>query len=245
MPLKGIPAYHLSAPNWLNNCPSAAFEVTLRQLAKESLNLAKRLRAYLAWLDRVEATFGDFWREVGIYEAIELSRHPLIADNVLLLAPASNVFLFKREPLIPTLLDVAAIIGVPRRDFAVDVAPRNRSSTYLTSGQREEAVRARVVAVIVDAPELDSGCGELFSNSSEVLADSATSTRNAVLLKFTVDRGYFSLATIDPAGGATAVRVYRCQGIAFESHRFRLLRLPQTRIEARASRVRALPDRRS
>nr|CAD1824929.1 unnamed protein product [Ananas comosus var. bracteatus] len=32
---------------------------------------------------------------------------------------------------------------------------------------------------------------------------------------------------------------------AVESHRFRLLRLPQTRIEARASRVRALPDRQS
>ncbi|XP_020108578.1 uncharacterized protein LOC109724242 [Ananas comosus] len=80
---------------------------------------------YLAWLDRVEAAFGDFWWEVGIYEAIELSRHPLIADNLLLAAalcfwsPASNIFLFRRGPLTPTLFDVAVIIGLRPHGVAV------------------------------------------------------------------------------------------------------------------------------
>nr|CAD1844247.1 unnamed protein product [Ananas comosus var. bracteatus] len=74
--------------------------------------------AYLAWLDHVEATYGDFWKEIGVYEAIQLSRKPPIADSLLLASalcfwsPVSNVFLLKAGPLSPTLLDVAAIVGL-------------------------------------------------------------------------------------------------------------------------------------
>nr|CAD1843998.1 unnamed protein product [Ananas comosus var. bracteatus] len=42
--------------------------------------------AYLPWLDRVEASYADLWREVEIYEAIQLSRTPSTADNLLLAA---------------------------------------------------------------------------------------------------------------------------------------------------------------
>nr|CAD1822727.1 unnamed protein product [Ananas comosus var. bracteatus] len=84
--------------------------------------------AYLTWLDRVEAAFSDFWREVGIYAAIQLSRHPPVADNLLLAAAlcfwssTSNVFLFKRGPLIPTLLDVAAITGLRPHGVSVSMS---------------------------------------------------------------------------------------------------------------------------
>lgn len=58
--------------------------------------------AYLAWLDQVEASYTDLWHEVGIYEAIQLSRVPSQTDNLLLAAalyfcsPTPNTFFFIR-----------------------------------------------------------------------------------------------------------------------------------------------------
>ncbi|XP_020080654.1 uncharacterized protein LOC109704314 [Ananas comosus] len=111
--------HQLFAPNWLNNCP----------LTRKSLRTwPSTSEAYLTWLDRVEAAFGDFWQEVGIYEAIQLSRHSPIVDNLLLAAalcfwsPASNVFLFKRGPFTPTLFDVAAITGLRPHGVSISMS---------------------------------------------------------------------------------------------------------------------------
>nr|CAD1837176.1 unnamed protein product [Ananas comosus var. bracteatus] len=60
--------------------------------------------AYLTWLDCVEASYVGLQCEVRIYEAIQLSKTPPIAYNLLLAAalcfwsPVSNTFLFRGDP---------------------------------------------------------------------------------------------------------------------------------------------------
>nr|CAD1832748.1 unnamed protein product [Ananas comosus var. bracteatus] len=77
---KGLPlmAENIHLHSWY---PSASMGRSLRTWPSIS-------DAYLAWLDRVQATYGDLWRETGIYEAIQ------------------------GGPLTPTLFDVAAIVGL-------------------------------------------------------------------------------------------------------------------------------------
>nr|CAD1818522.1 unnamed protein product [Ananas comosus var. bracteatus] len=112
-------AIHLSS--WYPSTTSKSSGKSLRTWPSVS-------EVYLAWLDRVEATYVDLWREVGIYEAIQLFRKPPIADNLLLAAalcfwsPVSNVFLFRVGPFTPTLLDVAAIVGLRPHDITLSMA---------------------------------------------------------------------------------------------------------------------------
>nr|CAD1817229.1 unnamed protein product [Ananas comosus var. bracteatus] len=118
---EGLPlmadAIHLSS--WYVSTTSKSSGKSLRTWPSVS-------NAYLAWLNHVEASYADFWREVGIYEAIQLSRTPPIADNLLLAAAlcfwshVSNTFLFRGGPFTPTLLDVVAIITPPLRYYSLD-----------------------------------------------------------------------------------------------------------------------------
>ncbi len=39
---------------------------------------------YLQWLDRVQAAYRDLWKEVDIFDAIQLSRNAYQADHLLL-----------------------------------------------------------------------------------------------------------------------------------------------------------------
>nr|CAD1825803.1 unnamed protein product [Ananas comosus var. bracteatus] len=121
--IEGLPlladAIHLSS--WYVSTTSKSSGKSLRTWLSVS-------EVYLAWLDRVEAVYADLWREVGIYEAIQLSITPSIADNLLLAAtlyfwsPISNVFLFRAGPFTPTLLDVAAIVGLYPHDITLSIA---------------------------------------------------------------------------------------------------------------------------
>lgn len=74
------------------------------------------LDAYLTWFNWVEGTFAPLWREVGIYNAIYLSRTSLQADNLLLAttlyfwSSTSNTFLFWLDPFTLFLFDMAATL---------------------------------------------------------------------------------------------------------------------------------------
>nr|CAD1817144.1 unnamed protein product [Ananas comosus var. bracteatus] len=118
---EGLPlmadAIHLSS--WYVSTTSKSSGKSLRTWPSVS-------NAYLAWLNHVEASYADFWREVEIFEAIQLSRTPSIANNLFLATTlyfwshVSNTFLFKGGHFTPTLLDVVAIITPPSRYYSLD-----------------------------------------------------------------------------------------------------------------------------
>ncbi|PNX90588.1 hypothetical protein L195_g046713, partial [Trifolium pratense] len=82
-----------------------------------------RVANYIPWLNRVEKAYGDFWKEYGIFDFIQLSRMSLEYQPELLIAAlhffekSSKTFQFKYGMMTPTLFDVAAITGLkPTRD---------------------------------------------------------------------------------------------------------------------------------
>ncbi|XP_057443868.1 uncharacterized protein LOC130736024 [Lotus japonicus] len=88
-------------------------------------------RAYLKWLDRVEAGKSRHWKVTGIFDLIQLSRSPISYNPAMLL---SSLFFWERSTnsfhvpfgmITPTLLDVAAITGlwVVDDDYHSSTAP--------------------------------------------------------------------------------------------------------------------------
>ncbi|KAH1206259.1 hypothetical protein GmHk_16G046769 [Glycine max] len=75
-------------------------------------------RDYLPWLDRVEQAYEDFWKTYGIFDLIQFSRSgPEYRPEMLIAAmhffeSSTNTFQFKCGMMTPTLLDVAALIGL-------------------------------------------------------------------------------------------------------------------------------------
>ncbi|GAU44896.1 hypothetical protein TSUD_137280 [Trifolium subterraneum] len=75
-------------------------------------------KSYIEWLDKVQAKFGESWRQYDIFDLIQLSREcPKYHPEMLLAAlhfwdSSTSTFQFKAGMLTPTLLDVAAITEV-------------------------------------------------------------------------------------------------------------------------------------
>lgn len=73
---------------------------------------------YIKWLDRVQVGYGEFWKDSGIYELIQLSRvGPKYHQEMLIAAlhffdSSTNTFHFPCGMMTPTLFDVAAITGL-------------------------------------------------------------------------------------------------------------------------------------
>ncbi|XP_045809919.1 uncharacterized protein LOC123904282 [Trifolium pratense] len=73
---------------------------------------------YLTWLDRMEQSFGKFWKDYGIFELIQFSRiGPKYQPEMLIAAmhffeKSTNTFHFKSGMMTPTLFDVSAITGL-------------------------------------------------------------------------------------------------------------------------------------
>ncbi|XP_039687867.1 uncharacterized protein [Medicago truncatula] len=73
---------------------------------------------YLEWLDKVEKTKGSFWKEMGIFDLIQLSRQGPKYHNEMIIAalhfwnPSTNSLHLKCGMLTPTLLDVAGLVGL-------------------------------------------------------------------------------------------------------------------------------------
>ncbi|KAK2382187.1 hypothetical protein QL285_069735 [Trifolium repens] len=73
---------------------------------------------YIKWLNRVQIGYGDFWKDYGIYELIQLSRvGPKYQQEMLIVAlhffeSSTNTFHFECGMKTPTLFDVAAITGL-------------------------------------------------------------------------------------------------------------------------------------
>ncbi|XP_050885349.1 uncharacterized protein LOC127090291 [Lathyrus oleraceus] len=84
---------------------------------------------YLSWLDKVEKIKGDFWKEVGIFDLIQLSRAgPNICPNMLLTSlyfwdSTYNTFHLPCGMVTPTLFDAVAIVGL--RPNGIDFNPTN------------------------------------------------------------------------------------------------------------------------
>jgi len=73
---------------------------------------------YLCWLNKVEGKKGQFWKDIGIFDLIQLSRQgPRYHKEMLIVAlhfwnTSTNSLRLKCGMLTPTLLDVAAITGL-------------------------------------------------------------------------------------------------------------------------------------
>jgi hypothetical protein len=73
---------------------------------------------YIKWLERVQVGYGEFWKDSGIYELIQLSRvGPKYHQEMLIAAlhffeSSTNTFHFPCGMMTPTLFDVAAITGL-------------------------------------------------------------------------------------------------------------------------------------
>jgi hypothetical protein len=73
---------------------------------------------YIKWLDRVQVGYGDFWKDAGIFELIQLSRvGPKYHQEMLIAAlhffeSSTNTFHFECGMMTPTLFDVSALTGL-------------------------------------------------------------------------------------------------------------------------------------
>jgi hypothetical protein len=73
---------------------------------------------YIGWLDKLEKKKGQFWKDIGIFDLIQLSRLGPKYHNELIIAalhfwnPSTNNLHLKCGMLTPTLLDVAGITGL-------------------------------------------------------------------------------------------------------------------------------------
>ncbi|XP_050883068.1 uncharacterized protein LOC127086362 [Lathyrus oleraceus] len=84
---------------------------------------------YLSWLNKVEKIKGNFWKEVGIFDLIQLSRAgPNICPNMLLASlyfwdSTYNTFHLPCGMVTPTLFDAATIVGL--HPNGIDFNPTN------------------------------------------------------------------------------------------------------------------------
>src|SRR4051812_10692234 len=83
-----------------------------------SIPLAKDLELYYAWLARVEKHKASFWKQLGIYDLIQLSKTGLKYNQTMLVASvhfwdaSHNTFHLPCGMITPTLFDIAAITGL-------------------------------------------------------------------------------------------------------------------------------------
>nr|CAD1827904.1 unnamed protein product [Ananas comosus var. bracteatus] len=143
------------------------------------------------------------------------------------------------------------LVESPVGDFVADVAPQAVRARLLPE-LCEEAGRGSVFTVLDVAPRFDAvevgdSASFLDFGQERRIATRLGSLDSGLREEYTkpslarlVHRTWRS--PVDPAEVVLVRGFVRCLDLAFESHRFRLLRLPRIRIEARASRARALPD---
>ena len=73
---------------------------------------------YICWLDKIEGKKGQFWKDIGIFDLIQLSRQgprynkEILIDALHFWNISTNSLHLKCGMLTPTLLDVAAITGL-------------------------------------------------------------------------------------------------------------------------------------
>jgi len=73
---------------------------------------------YLCWLNKVEKSKGQFWKDISIFDLIQLSRQGLKYHNEMIIAalhflnPSTNSLHLKCGILTPTLLDVVGLTGL-------------------------------------------------------------------------------------------------------------------------------------
>jgi hypothetical protein len=97
---------------------------------------------YLKWMDRVQVGYGDFWKDSGIYDLIQLSRvGPKYHQEMLVAAlhffdSSTNTFHFECGMMTPTLFDVTAITGLSpvgetydpaKTSLAIEFAPKEKT----------------------------------------------------------------------------------------------------------------------
>ncbi|KAK2409177.1 serine/threonine-protein phosphatase 7 long form protein [Trifolium repens] len=91
---------------------------------------------YLEWLDRVQVGYGDFWKDSGIYELIQLSRvgpqyqQEMIIATMHFFESSTNTFHFECGMMTPTLFDVSAITGLSPVGEVYDPAKTNPSIEF-------------------------------------------------------------------------------------------------------------------
>jgi hypothetical protein len=91
---------------------------------------------YLEWLDRVQVGYGDFWKDAGLYELIQLSRvGPQYQQEMIIAAMhffegSTNTFHFECGMMTPTLFDVSAITGLSPIGETYDPAKTNQSIEF-------------------------------------------------------------------------------------------------------------------
>ncbi|XP_050916133.1 uncharacterized protein LOC127131246 [Lathyrus oleraceus] len=89
---------------------------------------------YLSWLDKVEKIKGNFWKEIGIFDLIQLSRvGPNIYPNMLLASlyfwdSTYNTFHLPCGMVTPTLFDAATIVGLRPNGIYFDPTNLNEDS---------------------------------------------------------------------------------------------------------------------
>jgi len=73
---------------------------------------------YISWLGKVERRKGQIWKDIGIFDLIQLSRQGPKYHNEMIIAalhfwnPSNNSLHLKYGMLTPTLLDVSGLIGL-------------------------------------------------------------------------------------------------------------------------------------
>ncbi|XP_050920289.1 uncharacterized protein LOC127137927 [Lathyrus oleraceus] len=76
-------------------------------------------KSYLGWLTKVEKKKAPFWKELGIFDLIQMSKlgfsycQPLLLSSLYFLDSTYNTFHLPCGMITPTLFDVAAISGLP------------------------------------------------------------------------------------------------------------------------------------
>jgi hypothetical protein len=73
---------------------------------------------YIHWLNMIEGKKGQFWKDIGIFDLIQLSRQGPKYHNEMIIAalhfwnPSTSSLHLKCGTLTPTLLDVVGLIGL-------------------------------------------------------------------------------------------------------------------------------------
>ena len=87
---------------------------------------------YIQWLNKVESKKGQFWKDISIFDLVQLSRQGLKYYNEMLIAAlyfwnaSTNSLHLKRGMLTPTLLDVDGLTSLKPSGQTFD--PENHES---------------------------------------------------------------------------------------------------------------------
>ncbi|KAK4716015.1 hypothetical protein R3W88_014353 [Solanum pinnatisectum] len=102
----------------------------------EKLHLHTLQPGWIDWVDRMEKVKGETWRNVGIYDAIQLSKIDIPSDDDLLYVAlcfwsiSSNSFHFKFGMMSPTILDISALTRIRPHSEAISTILDIHSSTF-------------------------------------------------------------------------------------------------------------------